>query len=402
MTTVAKMLLVLMVSSRLPEAEAGRPQHAAPPMEKRGALALVNARSFGQPAHGVLRSLVHAVNDTTNKEYVKEVQLMLKTVWNRRLPFDSDKDKDRAIAMILDEMRYIQQTPLGRGQKVFHGFCHIFPEFKNALPLSWRVVHSWNDEGKSWEGSSASSQCIFAMILDMITHGDVVAGIATWNALDGYLRGQDWKMLRKEDVFSIQKHKGSGVRVAQMFGRRHRGESVKTGQEQGVDIDDECLAMLIHEYCKDLADSDKLYDISEVEYRHAWDSAQRRLKLQWVGPPHTLRHTKPSEDSANGTRSVDEIQKRGRWTQAKSMQRYSKPHALTIHLSRLPGNIREIGDDVMANKDKLLAAVPGKHPWGRAAATTRKWLLAQGSSRANSLRDALSNKKAKADSRRLM
>ena len=177
-----------------------------------------------------------------------------------------------------------------------------------------------------------------------------------------------------------------------MFGRRHRGESVKTGQEQGIDIDDKVLAVLLWHFCETLKPSQLVFNVTDAEYRHTWHMSQKRLGLEWVGPPHCLRHTKPSEDSAQKIRTIDEILKRGRWTQVKSMARYSKPHALTIHLSRLPEKVRQAGDNYITHKETMLAAIAPTHPWGPASAATCKWLLARGSSRANSLRDDLHKK----------
>eukprot|EP00959_Pyramimonas_sp_CCMP1952_P153979 3221413-Pyramimonas_sp.AAC.1 len=42
-------------------------------------------------------------------------------------------------------------------------------------------------------------------------------------------------------------HAIGGIKVALLLGRRHRGESVKTGQEQGVAIDSGLLSHILAE-----------------------------------------------------------------------------------------------------------------------------------------------------------
>ena len=110
----------------------------------------------------------------------------------------------------------------------------------------------------------------------------------------------------------------SHPKVALMFGRRHRGESVKTGQEQGVDVDDPVLATMSWFHCQALEPSQIVFDITDAEYRDAWSLAQKRLGLLWVGPPHVLRHTRPSEESAQGTRSIEAIQRAWLVTQSRT------------------------------------------------------------------------------------
>ena len=56
----------------------------------------------------------------------------------------------------------------------------------------------------------------------------------------------------------------STVKVAILLGRRHRGESVKTGQEQGVAIDDHMIANLISARIQRLKPSDPAFATSAL------------------------------------------------------------------------------------------------------------------------------------------
>jgi len=75
----------------------------------------------------------------------------------------------------------------------------------------------------------------------MAAHGDWQASIITITSLDGYLREQDWAQLKGEDI--VVAREANHVEVALLLGRSHRGESVKTGQDQGIKLEDETVRL---------------------------------------------------------------------------------------------------------------------------------------------------------------
>ena len=113
------------------------------------------------------------------------------------------------------------------------------------------------------------------------------------------------------------------------------------GQEQGVRVDDEFVSRAMAARVGSIQGGDKVFPFNSEQYRRCWRQAQARLGLEWVGPPHTLRHTGPSCDAASGRRDLEQI--RRRWSQMKSEQRNNEQHALTTHLSRLPRDIKVQG-----------------------------------------------------------
>ena len=165
-------------------------------------------------------------------------------------------------------------------------------------------------------------------------------------SLDCYLREQDWEQLRGEDIF-VHHRTDAPPEVALMFGRRHRGEAVKTGQEQGVKVADEFVARCMAALHEAVRDDELVFGFSSGHFREVWKKALQALDLAWVGPPRTLRHSGPSADAASGRRDLEQIRRRGRWLQMKSVQRYSKAHALTMHYARLPSGIKERGRSLM-------------------------------------------------------
>ena len=115
---------------------------------------------------------------------------------------------------------------------------------------------------------------------------------------------------------------------------------------------------------KCVAHDELVFKFSQEVFRKAWWASLKRLGLEWVGPPHCLRHAGPSHHATRGTKTLEDIRRRGRWSQAKSVQRYAKPHALTMHYARLPAGMKQQGRELGIQLPAILrAAVPAQHPW---------------------------------------
>ena len=68
-------------------------------------------------------------------------------------------------------------------------------------------------------------------------------------------------------------------------------------------------------------------------------SCKHQLK-QGLFTPHVIRHSGPSFDCIHHHRSLPQIQERGRWSCAASVNRYKRPGRLLLEASRLPAVLR--------------------------------------------------------------
>ena len=60
-------------------------------------------------------------------------------------------------------------------------------------------------------------------------------------------------------------------------------------------------------------------------------------------PLHGLRHARPLGEAFAGSRTLEQIRRRGRWSSLKSGQRYTKAHALAARLARPPPDVQQQG-----------------------------------------------------------
>ena len=165
-------------------------------------------------------------------------------------------------------------------------------------------------------------------------------------AVDGYLREQDLVNLLVEDCI------GDNGAFGLMFGRARRGDSSKTGRDQGVVLDEPWSGLIIQKRTAGRKPKERAFGISADSYRLWWDRAAEAAgggRAQ-IGPPHTARHTGPSCDLSTSYRTLDSIMKRGRWKAVNSVHRYAKPHAWLAACQRQDPELRAKGAAILARR----------------------------------------------------
>ena len=113
---------------------------------------------------------------------------------------------------------------------------------------------------------------------------------------------------------------------------------------QGCVLDYPGVRSMLRKRLKGLEPDDKVFPLTQVRYRDLFYRATTKLGvLDLVGRPHNVRHTGPSYDKCIAHRSLDSIQKRGRWVAAASVARYSKVHEYTRAVAATPSALLQRG-----------------------------------------------------------
>ena len=73
-----------------------------------------------------------------------------------------------------------------------------------------------------------------------------------------------------------------------------------------------------------------------------------------VGPPHSVRHTLPTENFLCWFRNLEEIQKRGRWRSFASVARYKKAARITADYQKHTATQRLLFEDCARNLRKYV------------------------------------------------
>ena len=338
-------------------ARAGSPGRADRRHRRRGAhawdavagQAALDGLSAGSPN----RLLVHAVLDTTNlNAYLPRVEAFLGWAEERRIPLGKPEPElmDIALADCMAELLYLHQEGITSGANLLSGVLHIWPQLSGRLPRAARALAAWRKVDPSGAGEALCAEVMVVMaarLRERSSEGAEAADIML-TMFDTYCRQQDIFQLRREDVSVTTQP----FRVAVHFGISARGESTKTGTDQGVIIDYvEIARMLSVRACAPAVRPENgapemLFSLSRKKFHELYYSAAASLGIR-VPPPHSLRHTGPSRDAFLGFRTLSEIQVRGRWAALASVQRYSKPAWYNSLLAQVPDEILSEGRELL-------------------------------------------------------
>ena len=134
------------------------------------------------------------------------------------------------------------------------------------------------------------------------------------------------------------------------------GRASKTSQfNDSIELDDSRLFFLSPIW-KEIGHSESLtraWPFSYPDYLAAFKRAA--AKLGWpTACPYQMRHSGPSIDLADRRRSMEEAQRRGRWTQPRSMMRYERRARLAAEWAKVPQATRARCEECAAHLAELI------------------------------------------------
>jgi len=308
----------------------------------------------GRAEGGINLLHVHAVQDETLVQaYLPAVRAFLSEARRRGWRMDSVEARDRALADMLAIFCYEWGAGIQRGRNTFSGFVHVFPEHTGRLPEAARAMQAWERLGTSGEGEPICEEAWAAIIVAFMRAGDEECGLITALTFDCLFRGQDWSRLQLSDV-SIMFGVDDQIIVALRLGPRVRGESTKTGSDQGVIIERGWIAswLVAFRVRRVARDAALIFSVPTAEFRARFHEQQRRLGID-VGPPHRLRHGGAACMLARGDAPTT-VKLRGRWRSDKSLRRYGKTHVLVSQRASLPAAVLDLGRRFLAAPDQEL------------------------------------------------
>ena len=139
--------------------------------------------------------------------------------------------------------------------------------------------------------------------------------------------------------------------VCLFFGVSSRGESTKTSismPNQGVVIERGWVSRLFLELARKRSPGSPIFSVSrEMVARRV----KRACQILGIDCPvlHRLRHTGPANDVLHGSKTLEQVRRRGRWASLKSVERYSKPAHIVADLANLPPAVRSAGEMFLSN-----------------------------------------------------
>eukprot|EP00913_Durusdinium_trenchii_P019227 g18069.t1 len=170
-----------------------------------------------------------------------------------------------------------------------------------------------------------------------------------------YARPGELMKARVCDVVGKLKKEDNDIIILAPF---ERGEESKTGIfDEVLILDDKRLSSLGPLTVGMAAKKEKkqgpqadLWDFNAKKYLEVWRSCVAALGAEELAKsPYQNRHGGASRDHLQGVRSVQAIQRRGRWAADSSARIYDKPGRLQQILNKMPRNLETFGEQVRLN-----------------------------------------------------
>ena len=316
---------------------------------RRGASAWTAETDF---AGGSIEPLmVHSVADKTGLyRYLPQVRRFLIYAIKHQLPVTTAEAHDRSLATYLCIQAYREEQSPHVGDFLPNGMNYIWPEFANTTPRAWRCLNRWHKMHIHGEGGPEVVELLACMEHQMRLQGGHAEADALAVALGCYLSTVGLFMLRIEDVIFALNPDGEKEAMLRL-GVAERAESTKTGMRQGVRVDSPYVLKILEQLTATAKPNSKVFATTAARYCASWTKAASNLGVQnKIGPPHSVRHSGPSHDSATGYRSIWQIQRRGRWSSERPVLRYAKTHTWLEVRARVPAHLMEQGTALLAQR----------------------------------------------------
>lgn len=276
--------------------------------------------------HEHRRSMVGDQIDSSMEAYFEHLYLNGETAYEARMTLYGVAWEHKMIT------RDINVLPCAK--EALRGFVKAAPE-RTREPLPW---------------AAALLICHDMILTDGLPGLHAARALVT--GFDGYVRPSELLMTRRSQVTTRPAGQSRYPQVALRLAPTPSGEDdeharpTKTGQfDDTIVFGDSAsssagrgqVAKLLQRLKATTSANTMLFPLTLNEFEKLFNSALHRLELQHLRvTPHCMRHGGPSEDYAQGLRTLADIQKRGRWMSTCSVRRYEKSARLLSQLGKIP------------------------------------------------------------------
>ena len=205
------------------------------------------------------------------------------------------------------------------------------------------------------------SEAVYLVARELIRQDEIYAAIWVILQFDICGREQDVECLFPADIVQ------SGGEYALVFGVSARGETVKTGRDQGAVIEQPWVGRLVMALAERTPVGARIFPLTQEGFRRRWAAALTSLGLPFR-PPHALRHTAAAEAIFQKRLSLEQVRRRGRWKALSSVQRYTKTHDIVNYKGSMDPQLLAEGEQLLKDLPKHFQTELGSRPGELSAA----------------------------------
>ena len=168
----------------------------------------------------------------------------------------------------------------------------------------------------------------------MVRHGHFEEAVATLLAFESYLRVGELNGIYREDV-CLGSDPRIGIDNDRLFIRLRK---CKTGNEQGVEVKDHEVKLLVLMVRDRTSDGGRLFSFSADRYRRLFQRTCDGLGLPPGYVPHSLRHGGATYGHLSGM-SIQDVMVRGRWRVQRTASHYIQVGQQSLISRAVPSSV---------------------------------------------------------------
>lgn len=289
-----------------------------------------------------------AVRRKTKLKYAAALAACRLWVRSRGFRMVNDTEIDKALVTYMDH-HYFKGFQSHLGETVMSAFIDANPSFGKygvrRTPRSWRALRAWRRLTPSRSRRPWPLFVWAALAVTLVLRGFRDMAIFMLLGLGTYARPSELLGLRQKDL--IPPVRGVSRFGSLLIAPAEIEATTKTGESDDSVLLDCAWMPWLDRLGSELGSSQTsptspVFSFDYPAFCQQFQKALLEMEMGHLGVvPYAWRHSGPSIDRAQGRRTLQEVQKRGRWRQPKSVNRYEKA-------GRLGMSVRELTSEQMA------------------------------------------------------
>jgi integrase len=288
-----------------------------------------------------------AVTKRTKKKYLVSLEVCRQWVKAQKMPMRGDAEIDAGLTAYMDA-HYFKGFQAHVGETLMSAFIDANPGFakygSRRTPRAWRALRAWRRLTPSRSRRPWPLLVWAAIAVTLTLRGFRDMAVFLLLGLGTYARPSELLGIRGKDV--IPATRGVSRHGSVLLAPAETGALTKTGESDDSVLLD-CawmpwLDLLVSELPSSVDNlNDHVFTFGYPSFCQEFNAALSELQMSHLGVvPYTWRHSGASIDRAQNRRSLQEVQKRGRWKQPKSVSRYEKAGRLGLVVRELTSEQR--------------------------------------------------------------
>ena len=230
------------------------------------------------------------------------------------------------------------------GETLLAAWVANFPQYRcSDFPYTLRALRGWRRLRPSAGRHPLPYAVVCGLAAYVAHHVSCSMAVALLLCFDGYLRPYELLLIRACDVYppTVEFTHYSIQICPWQVGRPSKtrifDDTIRLDSAGRPEIS-ELVGILLKLHAKAGKSPDqRLFDFTHSDMAGAFKAGLEWLHLsQWDFVPYCLRHGGPSADRADHSRTVEQVQRRGRWASEKSLRRYEQTGRLHAVIASLP------------------------------------------------------------------